>query len=138
MQTIPLRTGAQQGDPFGVVLVCVDILPATWAQCAATMERDGTPGVTYLNAIAKSPATITRVATEDFVALRADLTAVGITKAPGKIFALPPDGRRATSEELQLLTDTNIGLAPWDGLVCGGGPGRMGRLCRRLHTRGTG
>lgn len=103
-------------------MFCVGILPAIRGQRGRTVERDWTPGVAYIDDIAISPAEITSAAMEDFKASRTDLVEVGITLAPGKTLALPFDGHRVTSEELQLLADAGVSMAPSDGLVVVGVP----------------
>lgn len=51
----------------------------------------------------------------DLTTLRTDLANVDIALAPGKTFALPPAGHWVMSENLQLLADTGISLAPAEG-----------------------
>lgn len=102
------------------------------ACCYTITKRDDTHGVAYIDNIAMSPASITPAAMKDFVYFVSspvvDLATVGITQlvTPETTFALPPDGRRISSEQLQLF---------W---YCGAVSFWIERLCRTPHARGTG
>lgn len=98
-----LRTGVRQGDPLGVVLFCIGILPAL--RILRHRGPPATPAVAYADDIRLAPKEISAHSVEDISTLREDLRKANMVLSPELSLALPPQGH-VTPEEQRLSVPT--------------------------------